>query len=336
MLPEAAMTTRRWTTITSLGATVLLLVLALAARAAVELKGTVVAVSGQEVRIKVDSEMLPEVGDAVTLSFSVSGGLALPIGTWRVSRIDGDVVVATQVEATGRAAPGHAATITSENPRRREQPTVERPAPGGSSPPRERAPGPHTPPIGPTSPAPWPRSVGIGAPQLTAGPLRIGEGRSEWSPGRFVIASSAGYSTWFAISTEPARDLYATVRMRVERAKGPYAVAGVELSASPNAQLEPGGIFFGKSDSRGVLLALKQREEGWVDIPLGSRPARPVLVSEADLFEVTSRAGAYEFKLNGTVIATWRRPMPRAEWVRVWAGHGNRAEFLDWRVARPE
>lgn len=113
-------------------------------------------------------------------------------------------------------------------------------------------------------------------------------------------------------------------------------MAGLQLTTSADADMQPGDLFFGKSDDNGLLLGWHQREKEWTGIPLASQPARPVLVSDFDRFEVTSQGGRYEFKLNGVVIATWSRPLPRAEWARFWAGEGNRAEFLDWRVVRPE
>lgn len=99
---------------------------------AAELKGKVVGVADKEVRIAVEGDLLPQVGDEVVLSFEIPGLQAVRVGTWKVSRIEGETVAATLVEATGTPAVDQLATIASPNPQTRPGPgsaPVQQPGP---------------------------------------------------------------------------------------------------------------------------------------------------------------------------------------------------------------
>lgn len=312
------------------------LLLALAGpMSAAEIKGTVVAVTGSEVRIRLDSPRRPQVGEPVVITFAVPGGPELRVGTWRVSQVGPDFVLATVVKATGTPAIGQTATITIPEPSGREakadggkgEPSPPAPAPGTPSE-WPRAPGPST-PGGPGS-----RMVNITLDQLYSGPLQIGEGRSEASPGRFVVTSSEAYDTSFVVTSEPAREFHAKVQLRVERRKGPRAVAGLLISASNGPDLTDGDVYFGKDDNQGVLLAWYQGDR-WMDIPRMGK-VQPIGTDQMDTFEIMRRGSQYEFRLNGQVVGTWTRPADRGEWIQVHTGDGNRAEFRDWNVTRPE
>lgn len=98
---------------------------------AAELRGRVVAISGHQVRLSIDGELLPQIGDEVTLAFQVPNGPLLSVGTWSVSRVDGDAVTATQVRATGAPSVGQIATIVSPNPVPRSPSPVARGDPQG-------------------------------------------------------------------------------------------------------------------------------------------------------------------------------------------------------------
>jgi hypothetical protein len=150
------------------------------------------------------------------------------------------------------------------------------------------------------------------------------------------LTSPDGFTWWFVISTEAARDLHARVRMRVERGRSPLgAVAGLEITASRLDKLAVDDVYFGKSDNEGLLLARLRGPDDWEHIP--ARPGTAgAVASRLDDFEVMVAGGRYEFRLNGQVVARWTRPEPRAEWVRFVAGPGNRAEFRDWQVLRPQ
>lgn len=94
------------------------LLLASAAGAA-ELKGKLVGVSDRQVRIAIEGDYLPQLGDEVTISFQLPGGPLVRVGTWKVSKVRPDFVEATLVEATGKPAVDQIATIDSPNPTRR-------------------------------------------------------------------------------------------------------------------------------------------------------------------------------------------------------------------------
>lgn len=105
------------------------LLLASAAGAA-ELKGKVIGVSDRQVRIAIESDYLPQLGDEVTISFQLPGGPLVRVGTWKVSEVRPEFVEATLVEATGRPAVDQIATIVSPNPTRRAMTSGSVPVPG--------------------------------------------------------------------------------------------------------------------------------------------------------------------------------------------------------------
>jgi hypothetical protein len=115
---------------------------------AVELRGRVSAVTGRDVRIELEGDLVPRVGDPVNITFRIPGGPELSVGTWKVSGIEGDAVLATVVTATGTPAVGHAVTIDSPAPGPRGQGSgpSARLAPGAPGTPR--APGPASPQAG--------------------------------------------------------------------------------------------------------------------------------------------------------------------------------------------
>jgi hypothetical protein len=303
--------------------------------AAVELRGTVVGASGNEARIRVEGDLLPEVGDSVALSTSV-GGIVLPIGTWRVTRVDGDLVIAAKVEGEGVAAVDQQARISVANPRPRAAAEAPRGlAQGGAAPPRG-APGPSAPGLmapGSTAPSgpPTPLPVDVTRRVFPSGKLAQGAGFTELSPGRFVIHSSADLTTWYTLATEPLVDYRASARMQVARGLGQDVVAMLQLAAVPAAELSPGDVVFGKSTA-GLLLA---RFEGdrWTDIRVGPDFVAPP-PGDLDHFEIVVRGGRYEFRLNGRLVAAWSRATPRADWTLIHAGRGSRVEIRDWSVER--
>jgi hypothetical protein len=170
--------------------------------------------------------------------------------------------------------------------------------------------------------------------RLPIGPLAMGGGRQERVGRAQVVTSSSGYSTFDSIATQPARDYHASVGVRVERARGERAVAGLELKVGTTEDKVDGDVFFGKDDVQSLLLA-RWEDGGWVEIPR-TPGATGVAAGRIDVFEVTKRSTRYEFRLNGQLIASWVSPTARAEWVFIWTGEGNRAEFHDWMVEKPE
>lgn len=98
---------------------------------AAELRGQIVEVTGTDVRIRVEGDLSPQVGDSVRITFRLPGGSEPTVGTWRVTRVEGDIVLASVVEATGKPAPGQTATITSGSPTSRQSAASTSPGPGG-------------------------------------------------------------------------------------------------------------------------------------------------------------------------------------------------------------
>lgn len=92
---------------------------------AVELRGAVTQVTGSEVRLTVEGDQLPQVGDPVRITFRIPGGPEVSVGTWKVTGVEGDAVLATAVEPKGTPVPGHTAIISSANPRPRARPPGE-------------------------------------------------------------------------------------------------------------------------------------------------------------------------------------------------------------------
>lgn len=301
-----------------------------AATGAVEIAGTVIAVTGTDVRLKIEGDQLPSIGDEVKISFRIPGGPALKVGTWRVSSVSEEAITATLVEATGRPAVDQIAVISSASPTRRGATpgTTAGPAPPGPQP--AWAPG-------ASAPSPFPRRASIARATLPLGPMRFGNGRFERAGAAFVIRSADEWDNWEAIATEPAREFYASVRIRVERAAAAArAVVGLVLFGG-EASMPPQNdtLFFGKDDAPTARLARFQGNR-WIDIPLASPPPRPVRAEDIDWFEVVSHAGRYEFRVNGGRVATLDHLSPRPQWVMVYVERGNRAEFHDWIVERPD
>lgn len=84
--------------------------------AAIEIQGAVVETSGLDVTVKTVGKNSPVSGDLMDISFSIPGGDALSIGTWKVTSVSGRFVSASVVENTGTPAKGQKAVIFSENP----------------------------------------------------------------------------------------------------------------------------------------------------------------------------------------------------------------------------
>jgi hypothetical protein len=319
-----------------------LLLLASAASAG-DLKGKVVGVSERQVRMVVEGDYLPQVGDEVKISFRVPGGPELPIGTWKVSKVEPDFVEAEVVTATGKPAVDQIATIISPAPSRRgagssvatRQPETrsQSTSPLASPSLSPQAPSPWAP--GASAPSPFSRRVNISQMQLPVGPMKIGEGRFERVGSTFIINSSKELYTWHAISIQPASEFYASVRIRVERGSGSVATAGIILSVDGFKYPQEGDVFFGKNDSQGLLLAGYQGGQ-WAHVPVGRPLLKPLRAGEIDWFEVVKHQGIYEFRLNGARLATSPSRSTGPAWVIVYADKGNRAEFHDWQVERPE
>jgi hypothetical protein len=109
-----------------------------------EIPGTVIAVDGFNVTIQIPGDLLPRQGDEVRLRFRdpVEGaGLVFLDGTWEVTVVRRDDVVATPRGQTARPQEGLVALITSNDPQTKDALAPEPPVtpPSRAQPPAEPA-----------------------------------------------------------------------------------------------------------------------------------------------------------------------------------------------------
>jgi TPR repeat protein len=102
-----------------------------------ELKGKVVGATGKDIRVAVDGDLLPQPGDLVTVSFEVPGLPPVRVGSGKVTRIDGEDVLATLAQTTGQPAIDQLVVIDCAVPmprKGRRAPATESAARASSSP----------------------------------------------------------------------------------------------------------------------------------------------------------------------------------------------------------
>lgn len=86
-----------------------------------ELEGKVIQVSGKIVEIKLDSNLIPQKGDKVSISFDVPGVGPVPLkGKWQVTKVGQGSITAGPSGDTAQPKKGQKATIQCENPQSRE------------------------------------------------------------------------------------------------------------------------------------------------------------------------------------------------------------------------
>lgn len=288
---------------------------------AVEISGKVVAVSGDEVRIQIEGEDLPRVGDPVVLGFRIPAGVVLRVGTWRVTGVEGDTVVARQVEATGKPAVGHAATISSDSPTR-----LRRPSEGKSPPSVTKGEAP------PPAPA---RGVDMTVRELqvvSAGPViteRVGD--------TYVMTTAPGKPSVVWVARRAALAFRAGVRIKgIETDETKERAAGLLMHRASSGRSQEQDILFAMvllPSGRHGLALWRYTDKNWVHLS-ADRP-RPFTVHPPDQgqwLEITRRGGRYEFRVNDTVVLEWEAPGRDADWIGLWTGGGVRAAFEDWRV----
>jgi tetratricopeptide (TPR) repeat protein len=88
---------------------------------AMDISGSVSAVSGDSVTIRYKSIQLPRIGDSVTISFMTPDGDAVEVGIWQVRSVSGNTLTADVVESYGSARVDMQATIRTEFKRVEEQ-----------------------------------------------------------------------------------------------------------------------------------------------------------------------------------------------------------------------
>jgi TPR repeat protein len=74
-------------------------------------EGTVISVEDKDVKIEVADPANVQIGDQADLVYVTSSGMELPVGTWRVKAIDGNVVTASHVESSAAPRQGLTAKI---------------------------------------------------------------------------------------------------------------------------------------------------------------------------------------------------------------------------------
>jgi len=70
---------------------------------AVDIIGTVISTSGDNITVAVEGSKMPEIGWSVDLFYVTPTGRELPVGTWKVQSIDEQTVSATKVSGVGNA-----------------------------------------------------------------------------------------------------------------------------------------------------------------------------------------------------------------------------------------
>jgi hypothetical protein len=95
---------------------------------AAEINGKVIATRGDSVTIKINAGPTPRIGDKVEISFG-DGEDKVPVGTWRVTKVEGSTVSADVVSKDGDATLDMNATIFSSSvarkqPQRKKQESV--------------------------------------------------------------------------------------------------------------------------------------------------------------------------------------------------------------------
>ncbi len=109
-----------------------------------DITGRIQSVDGKTVRIVLEGGMMPQVGARVKISDEVSGvGMVPLMGTWKVTAIEEDVVVAvTEDIESGTPLPGYMATISGEGGGAFEPPPDGEPTPEEEPTPVEAEPSP--------------------------------------------------------------------------------------------------------------------------------------------------------------------------------------------------
>jgi hypothetical protein len=164
----------------------------------VELRGQVIEVTGGEVRIQVEGDQLPQVGDPVRITFRIPGGPEVNVGTGTVSRVSGEDVWAT---ATGSPQRGQLATIPSANPSPRRAAAAVGDPSAGIDVTRRRPP--------------------LAIPPNRGTVVPAGKGYVLGGPSVGMLA--------FALSYEEVRDFRAAVRLRAENVSAGDSFAGVSM-----------------------------------------------------------------------------------------------------------
>src|SRR5574341_828854 len=100
-----------------------------------EIKGKVEEVSGMNVKVRVESEFVPNPGDKVQISDTVVGiGEVTIDGSWKVSSIEGDLISAEpEGNPSGKPLRGYSATIFSSRPQKVIQGVEKAPGPATPS-----------------------------------------------------------------------------------------------------------------------------------------------------------------------------------------------------------
>ena len=72
----------------------------------IEIKGEVLDVMGDDIKVAVKDNGMPKVGWPVDLYYVTNQGKELPVGTWKVKSIEGQIITASKVKGIGKARKG--------------------------------------------------------------------------------------------------------------------------------------------------------------------------------------------------------------------------------------
>jgi len=162
---------------------------------------------------------------------------------------------------------------------------------------------------------------------LYSGPLKIGAGKTELTDGMYVITSSEGLATNYAISTVEVTDFRASSIFEVLEREGYMHYAGIVYITSQSGFLDGGSIIFGKDGLKIFVSRIVNNVwERILSTDIMSNPRYPYK------FEIVRQDGSYRILLNGEEIVTYESPYPETGWPQFYVMEDSKAEFTDWSV----
>lgn len=188
------------------------------------------------------------------------------------------------------------------------------------------------PPPPPLPPVVPPASVDLTVRELPSGPLPQGSGWRRQEANGYVVQSSAGLSTWTALSREPVSALRVRARLQSEQSEQGTTLrtAGILLTsqdrAGPWGELD---VYLGLSpDGRSITLSQFQqgvwRVIGGVAVAGGA----------PDRLELLRDANGYTAWVNAQELGRLAAAGERKDWAVFVLGEGARATLFDWQVER--
>lgn len=299
------------------GVGLVILAMGAAVAAAAKLRGKVTAVTGQDVRIEVEGDLVPQVGDRVDLSFQIPGGPEIPVGEWRVSVVNAAGVQATMVKASGTPTVGQTATIDSATPIRRAASKPE------GQPARIPDAG------GPGAKSSGGSLVDITESGIQSGRLPDGQGWHRFDGTTLGVQSSPVRNTWYRLSREPAQVLRVTAGLRVLGGSAGRNAAILMSGRTGVNELDEGDVYVGTGHDGTQVEVHRYERNAWHFV--ASAPSRR---AAPDDLVIERESDGYTVQINGTTIGPVAAVPGRADWVRFLVDRGVHAELSAWKVHR--